>query len=91
MNIPDQLEPLGDWVLFRACPDENAALALAGRLRTNDCPAKVSPRKLANGIETEYCVYVPSSLAHRARWIQAQLPVSDEELDALALRGKVPD
>ena len=87
-NIPDDLEPLGDWELFKAFPDESAALALAGQLRTSECPSKVSPRKLANCVETEYCVYVPRSLAHRARWIIGQLPISDEELESLAIRGK---
>ena len=86
-NIPDHLEPLGEWEFFQSYPEENAAIAVAGQLRTNDCPTKVSPRKLANGLETEYCVYVPRSLAHRARWIIAQLPVSDEELESLAMRS----
>jgi hypothetical protein len=86
-NVPDDLEPLEDWELFRTFPDENAALALAGQLRTSECPVKVSPRKLASCLETEYRVYVPCSLAHRARWIVAQLPVSDEELESLALRA----
>lgn len=94
-NVPDELEPLGDWEFFRAFPDENAALALAGQLRTSECPSKVSPRKLASGLETERCVYVPRSLLHRARWIMAQLSVSDEELESLALRaaqdGRAPD
>jgi hypothetical protein len=27
-NIPDDLESLGDWQLFRSFPDENAALSL---------------------------------------------------------------
>jgi len=86
-NLPDELEPLGDWELFRAFPDESAALALLGQLRSSDCPGKVSPRRLESGLETEYRVYVPRSLLHRARWIVAQLPVSDEELESLALRA----
>ena len=86
-NVPDELEPLGEWEFFASFPDENAALALAGKLRSSECPTKVSPRKLASGLETEYCVYVPHSLVHRARWIIAQLPVSDEELESLALRS----
>ena len=91
-NIPDNLEPLGEWEFFRSFPDETAAATLSGRLRAGDCPTKVSPRQLASGLETEYCVYVPSSLAHRARWIAAQLPISDEELDSLATRGgQTPD
>jgi hypothetical protein len=91
-NVPDELEPLGEWEFFSSFPDENAALTLAGKLRASECPVKVSPRKLASGLETEYCVYVPRSLVHRARWILAQLPVSDEELESLAMRtNKAPD
>ena len=86
-NVPDELEPLGEWEIFDRFPDETAALTLAGQLRSSDCPTKVSPRKLASSLETEYCVYVPRSLMHRARWILAQLPVSDEELESLALRS----
>jgi hypothetical protein len=85
-NVPDDLEPLGDWEIFRSFPDESAATTLSEQLRSSDCPTKVSPRKLASGLETEYRVYVPRSLVHRARWILAQLPVSDEELESLALR-----
>ena len=87
-NVPDELDPLGEWELFRAFPDEPAALTLAGQLRTSDCPSKISPRQLASGVETEYCVYVPHTLIHRARWIVAQLPVSDAELESLAMRAK---
>jgi hypothetical protein len=90
-NIPDPLEDLGEWEFYKAFPAENAALALAGQLRTSECPAKVSPRKLASAVETEYCVFVPHSLIHRARWIEAQLPMSDEELDSLALRSKAQE
>jgi hypothetical protein len=86
-NVPDELEQLGDWELFRSFADEDGALVLAGQLRSSECPAKVSPRKLSSGLETEYRVYVPRSLAHRARWIVSQLPVSDEELESLALRA----
>ena len=61
-NIPDDLEPLGDWELFRAFPDENAAASLAGQLRASQCPSKVSARQLASCVETEFSVYVPRSL-----------------------------
>lgn len=46
-------------------------------------------RKAAH--ETEYCIYVPRSLVHRARWIVAQLPISDEELESLAMRKNTDD
>jgi hypothetical protein len=88
-NVPTNLEPVREWVVFRSLPDENAARALAGQLQSADCPAEVSARALGSGVETEYCVFVPKSLEHRARWIVAQLPISDEELDFLAT-GKLP-
>lgn len=88
-NVDANLEPIGDWVIFRSFPNENAAIALCGQLKTGDCPAKFEPRALGSCVETEYCVFVPQSLAHRARWIVAQLPVSDEELEFLAT-GKLP-
>ena len=71
----------------RSAPSNSALLTDASRSLASECPAKASPRKLASGLETEYRVYVPCSLAHRARWIVGQLPVSDEELESLALRA----
>jgi len=40
-------------------------------------------------VETTFVVFVLKKLAHRARWIVAQLPPSDAELDFLAT-GKLP-
>jgi hypothetical protein len=88
-NVPDDLEPLGEWELFQSFPDETAAGALSGKLRASDCPTKISPRQLSTALETEYCVFVPRSLMHRARWIVAQLPISDAELDALAVPTQI--
>jgi hypothetical protein len=88
-NVDLDLEPIGEWEVFRSFPKESAAIALRGQLTAGDCPAKVSPRALDNAVETEYCVFVPKSLVHRARWIVAQLPISDEELEFLAT-GKLP-
>jgi len=80
---------MSEWVAFRSFPKESAAIALCGQLQAGDCPATVSPRALATGVEAEYCVFVPRSLEHRARWIVSQLPISDEELEFLAT-GKLP-
>jgi hypothetical protein len=88
-DVPTDLEPISEWIVFRSFPDENAAGALAGQLRSGDCPAEVNPRALGSGVETEFCVFVPRSLEHRARWIVAQLPISDAELEFLAT-GKLP-
>ena len=89
-NIPDDLEDWGEWECFRVFPEEHAAGALAGQLHAGDCPAKISARALASGVETEYCIFVPRSLMHRARWIAAQLPISDAELEFQALRDSGP-
>jgi hypothetical protein len=40
-------------------------------------------------METHFVVFVLKKLAHRARWITAQLPPSDAELEFLAT-GKLP-
>jgi hypothetical protein len=40
-------------------------------------------------METQFVVFVLKKLAHRARWITAQLPPSDAELEFLAT-GKLP-
>ena len=45
---------------------------------------KIEARALENAIETHYSVFVAKHLAHRARWVVAQLPPTDEELEFLA-------
>ncbi len=83
------MDPLADWEVFRSFPEQSAASALCGQLEAGGCPATFEPRALANALGTEYCVFVPKTLAHRARWIVAQLPISDAELEFLAT-GKLP-
>jgi hypothetical protein len=83
------MEDLDEWVVFQVFPERSATAALAGQLEVGGCPAKFEARALGNAVETDYCVFVPKYLAHRARWILAQLPVTDEELEFLAT-GKLP-
>jgi hypothetical protein len=73
-----------EWVEFRVCEERTAALALCGRLRTGGCPAEFEARALSCAIETDYTVFVPGVLRHRANWIVAQVPISDGELEFLA-------
>jgi hypothetical protein len=40
--------------------------------------------------ESRYCVLVPSSLVHRAKWVLADSDLTDAELDYLAT-GKLSD
>lgn len=83
MDDPD------DWVVFRVFPEQSGASALCGQLEAGGCPAKFEARALGNALETNFCVFVPKVLAHRARWIVAQLPLTDAELEFLAT-GKLP-
>ena len=71
-------------------PDKIAAMTFCGRLEAGGCPAKYESSALENGLEANYCVFVPSALLHRARWIVSQLPISDAELEFLAT-GMLPD
>jgi hypothetical protein len=80
-----------DWELFRSFADLGSAEVMCSWLLREQVPAKVETRSLENAIEAQYCVFVHRSLAHRARWVVAQLPPSEEELDFLAtgkLRGQ---
>ena len=59
-------------------------------LDSEGVPARVESSKLVAGIESRYCVLVPSSLVHRARWVLADSDLTDAELDYLAT-GKLSD
>jgi hypothetical protein len=72
------------WEPFRNFDDAGSAQVMCTWLLREQVPAKVIPRTLENGLEADYCVFVASSLAHRARWVVAQLPPTDEELEFLA-------
>jgi hypothetical protein len=74
---------------FRNFDDLGSAEFMCSWLIREQVPAKVIPRTLENGLESNYCVFVASSFAHRARWVVAQLPPSDEELEYLAT-GELP-
>jgi len=75
----------GEYQEFRAFPDRGSAESLCSWLEFEGVPAYVEPRAQ----ETQFVVYVLKELAHRARWITAQLPPTDAELDFLAT-GKLP-
>lgn len=77
------------WELFISYPDFGPAEAMRTRLEFEQVPCKVEARALENGLESQFCVYVAQGLAHRARWVVAQLPPTDAELEFLAT-GKLP-
>jgi hypothetical protein len=79
---------------FRVFSDRGPADALRSWLELEGVPSRVESRSLANSVETDFVVFVVRKLAHRARWIVAQLGPSDAELDFLAtgrLPGQVED
>jgi len=79
----------GEYEEFRAFPDRGPAESMCSWLESEGVPSCVEARTLSSGIESQFVVYVLKELAHRARWIVAQLPPSDAELDFLAT-GKLP-
>jgi hypothetical protein len=70
---------------FRAFPDRGSADALCSWLEFEGVPCYVERA----AVETQFVVFVLRKLAHRARWIVAQLPLTDAELEFLAT-GKLP-
>jgi hypothetical protein len=85
MDIPRE----GEYEEFRTFPDRGPAESMCSWLEFEGVPSYVEARALSSGIESQFVVYVLKKLAHRARWIVAQLPPSDAELDFLAT-GKLP-
>jgi hypothetical protein len=78
-----------EWELFRVFPDLSAAEALRLQLEHHSVPTLVESKALEVGLEAQFCVYVSKALAHRARWVVAQLPLTDAELEFMAT-GKLP-
>ena len=78
-----------DYEEFRVFGERGPADALRSWLEMEGVPAVVESRLLASGVETDYVVCVAKRLAHRARWISAQLRPSDAELEFLAT-GRLP-
>ncbi len=79
----------GEYEEFRTFPDRGSAESMCSWFEFEGVPSYVEARALSGGIESQFVVYVLKKLAHRARWIVAQLPPSDAELDFLAT-GKLP-
>ncbi len=85
MDIPRD----GEYEEFRAFQDRGSAESLCSWLEFEGVPSYVESRALSGAVETTFVVFVLKKLAHRARWITAQLPPTDAELDFLAT-GKLP-
>jgi hypothetical protein len=79
----------GDYEEFKSFPDRGPADSLRSWLEFEGVPSYVEPRALSSAMETTFVVFVLKKLAHRARWVLAQMPPSDAELEFLAT-GKLP-
>ena len=77
------------WEEFKVFSGRGPAEALLAQLKLNQVPAKIETYALEGCIEMQFRVLVGSHLAHRARWIVAQLPPTEEELTFLAT-GQLP-
>lgn len=74
------------WEYFRGYTSKGVALAVSSQLEAEGVPNTIETRALEAGVEAEYWIVLQCSLAHRARWIRAQLPPDESELDYLATR-----
>lgn len=78
-----------EWELFRTFPDLGPAETLRMQLEAADIPTRVESSALQSGREAHFRVFVLKALVHRARWVVAQLPMTDAELTYLAT-GRLP-
>ena len=70
--------------------NEASAELLASALRGEGVPVEVRPISPLPGLIDEVQVYVPASLAHRARWLLHSSNVTDTEL-RFAATGELSD
>jgi hypothetical protein len=75
-----------DWEYFRGYSDQGSARVVANQLELEGVPTQLQERNPLSGAAPEYWIVVPCDLAHRARWIVAQLPMDDAELTYLATK-----
>ena len=77
------------WESIRAFAERGPAEAFCVQLESESVPTRIQANALENAIEARFVVLVPSSLAHRARWVTHEFPVTEAELNFLAT-GKLP-
>jgi hypothetical protein len=72
------------WQFFDAYYTRGSADAVATMLESEEVPAMIEVAGLLGDPGTEFRVFIPTYLAHRARWLLAQAEFTDSELDYLA-------
>ncbi len=75
-----------EWEYFRGYTDHGSASVVFKCLELEGVPTQIEERGPMSGDHPEFWIIVQSSLAHRARWIFAQLPPEESELTYLATK-----
>jgi Putative prokaryotic signal transducing protein len=72
------------WEWLEDCPDHLAAEVVAGLLRAESVPVYIQDEAAIPGLVRSSRIFVPENFMHRAKWVLAQTPISDAELEWLA-------
>lgn len=78
-----------EWEYFRGYTDHGSVTVVSKHLELEGVPTQIEERGPMTGDQPEFWIIVQCSLAHRARWLLAQLPPEDSELTYLATK-KLP-
>ena len=81
--------PTNEWELLREFAERGTAEAFCAQLAFHRVPTRIESEALENAIEVRFRVFVPTSLAHRARWFTLDSAFSEGELVFFAT-GKLP-
>jgi Putative prokaryotic signal transducing protein len=73
------------WEWLEDCADHLAAEVIAGQLRAESVPVYIQDVSAIPGLVGSSRIFVPENFMHRARWVLAQAPLSEAELEWLAL------
>lgn len=79
-----------EWSVFATFGDRISAQALVGLLDSEKVPCRFVSNEPVPGLGSEFAVWVPTQLLHRARWVRDQSQVSEQELADLALASAPP-
>lgn len=81
------------WTTISAFQDRPSAEATRELLGAEGVPCFIASNEFVPGLGSNFELRVPSALAQRARGLLEQTPISDSELNALAVgsNGQDPD
>lgn len=83
------MEEEDPWIPLLEFGSRGSAEAVAAVLQAEQIPTHVASGRLVAGIEAQFVLSVPQSLAHRARWLLEQSDFTEDELAFLAT-GELP-